>query len=315
MQEDMQERQRRADRIESLLQKVSTFPDLQVRAVTEELIQSLLDMYGEGLSRVLELTIETEATGFSLVKNFMNDDLVRSLLLLHGLYPVDIEERIIQALDEVRPYLKSHGGNVELVSIEDGVARLRLEGSCHGCPSSTMTLKLTIEEAIYKAAPDLDRLEVDGVSDPPRQTGRVGAPVTFIPTRRQKDGATSSARSTEEVGGWKAVDGLESLPTGTLKAITIAEKALIFCQIAGTYYAYYNRCSSCQKPLKDSKLDGTTLICSSCEQHYDVYHAGRSIDASNLFLEPIPLLLEEGKVRVMLPTGDRAVLSVPVGER
>lgn len=311
MQEDMQERQRRAERIESLLQEVSAFPDPHARTATEELIQSLLDMYGEGLARVLELTIETEATGYALVKNFLNDDLLGSLLLLHGLHPVDIETRIVQALDGVRPYLKSHGGNVELVSVEDGVARLRLEGSCHGCPSSTMTLKLTIEEAIYKAAPDLDRLEVEGVSDPPRQPGRVGTPVTFVPTRRKKDGPT--VHPVEQDGGWRAVDGLESLPVGTLKALTIAEKPLIFCQIGGTYYAYYNRCSSCQMPLKDSRLEDTTLICASCGRQYDMYHAGRSMDASNLFLEPIPLLVEEEKVRVMLPAGN--MVSATVAER
>ena len=192
MQEDLQEHQRRAERIESLIQEVSAFPDPHASAVAEELVQSLLDMYGEALERVLELTVQTEATGYALIKTFMNDDLIGDLLLLHGLHPVDIETRIVRALDEVRPYLKSHGGNVELVSVEDGIARLRLEGSCHGCSSSTVTLKQTIEEAIYKAAPDLDRLEVEGVSDPPRQPGRVGTPVTFVPPRRQKAAPSAS---------------------------------------------------------------------------------------------------------------------------
>ena len=83
------------------------------------------------------------------------DELVAHLLLLHGLHPVPLEQRVRGALDEVRPYLESHGGNVELLGIDDGVVRLRMEGSCSGCPSSAMTLKLAIEDAIQKAAPDV----------------------------------------------------------------------------------------------------------------------------------------------------------------
>ena len=49
----------------------------------------------------------------------------------------------------------------------DGVVRLRMQGSCHGCPSSAMTLKNAIEEAIYAAAPDVAAIEVEGVVDPP----------------------------------------------------------------------------------------------------------------------------------------------------
>ena len=188
MQEGLQEHQQRAERIEALLQEVNAFSDAHARAVTEELVQSLLDMYGEGLERILELTVQSGKSSYALLKTFTEDELIGALLLLHELYPVDIETRIVRALDEVRPYLASHGGNVELISVEDGVARLRLEGSCHGCASSTVTLKSTIEEAVFKAAPDLDRLDVEGVADPPPL---VGAPVTFIPPRRKKDSAHS----------------------------------------------------------------------------------------------------------------------------
>ncbi len=312
MQEDMQARQRRAGRIEALIEEVSEFSDPHARDIAEELVQALLDLYGEGLARILELTVEAGAPGYKIIESLAGDDLVGSLLLLHELHPRDIETRVVEALDEVRPYLKSHGGNVELVSVEDGVARLRLEGSCHGCPSSTMTLKLTIEEAIFKAAPDLDRLEVEGVTEPPRLPARVGTPVTFVAPRRKKDGSSPK----EQSGGWNTVDGLASLSAGTLKAITIAEEPLVFCQIAGTYYAYYNRCSSCQSPLESSRLEDTTLICFSCGQQYDLRHAGRSVDASGYFLKPVPLLLEGDRVKVILSalTEDHsAVVSASVG--
>ncbi len=190
MPQEVQEHHNQAARIETLIQEVATFHDPHTRATVEELVQALLNMYGEGLERLLELTVETEASGLALIDTFASDELLSSLFLLHGLHPIDIETRVLEALDEVRPYLKSHGGNVELVKIEDGKAYLRLDGSCNGCSSSTMTLKSTIEEAINKAAPDLNGLEVEGVAEPP---ARIGTPITFVP-RKRKDNNLSSTK-------------------------------------------------------------------------------------------------------------------------
>lgn len=191
MPQEVQEHNRLAARIETLVQEVAAFSDPHVRATAQELVQALLGMYGEGLARLLEITVETEATGLALIDTFAEDELLSSLFLLHGLHPLDIETRVMQALDEVRPYLKSHGGNVEFVKVEDSIAYLRLEGSCHGCPGSTITLKLAIEEAIYKAAPDLNGLQVEGVTDPPP---RQGIPVTFVPRRRKESTGPTQAR-------------------------------------------------------------------------------------------------------------------------
>ncbi len=293
MPQEVQEHNRRSARIETLVQEVAAFSDPRVRATSEELVQALLDMYGEGLSRMLELTAESEASGLALIDTFAGDQLLSSLFLLHGLHPIDIETRVMQALDEVRPYLKSHGGNVELVKVEDGIAHMRLQGSCHGCPGSTITLKLAIEEAIYKAAPDLDGLHVEGVTDPPP---RPGIPVTFVPPRRNKD----STRPAQQESGWSVVEGLKSLSNGTFKVVAVQQESVFFCKNAGTYYAYRNHCGNCNASLEDSRLEGTHLSCSSCGRQYDVCLAGRCLDDSNLFLEPVPLLVEGGKVKVAL---------------
>ncbi len=293
MPQEVQGRQHPAARLDALVQEVAEFSDPRARATAEELVQTLVDMYGEGLERLLEITAELNASGLELIDTFASDELLSSLFLLHGLHPVDIETRVISALEEVRPYLKSHGGNVEFVKVEDRIAYLRLEGSCHGCPGSTMTLKLAIEDAIYDAAPDLDGLKVEGVTEPPP---RPGMPVTFVPPRRQKD----SKRSTDQNGAWSVVEDLPSLPEGALKVITIQAKPVLFCTIAGTYYAYHNRCSNCDASLDGGVLEGTTLTCSSCGRRYDVCLAGRCLDAAGLFLEPVPLLVENGKVKVAL---------------
>ena len=303
MQQDQQEHLRRAERIEKLIQEVTDLPDPHVRATVEELVQALLDMYGQGLARILELTAQSGASGIALIETFTKDDLLSSLFLLHGLHPEDIETRVARALVEVRPYLKSHGGNVELVKVDNGVAYLRLEGSCHGCPSSTITLKLAIEEAIYKAAPDLVELHVEGVTD---SLPTPGLPITFVPPRRHKN-ATQTA---EQNGAWTMVGELNSLLEGTLKVITVEGERVLFCQIAGTYYAYHDHCSSCDASLDGSRVEGTTLICSSCGRQYDICRAGRCLDASNVFLVPIPLLMENDKVKVALNKDEQASVAI-----
>src|SRR6478736_2655513 len=83
------------------------------------------------------------------------------------------ESGVQGALDSVRPYMDSHGGNVELLSLDGGVARIRLQGSCSDCAASSVTLELAIKQALEDAAPDLERLEVEGLSAPPENLGAV----------------------------------------------------------------------------------------------------------------------------------------------
>jgi Fe-S cluster biogenesis protein NfuA len=143
------------EQVEALLDQVERFPSPQ-REVATELVQALLDMYGEGLSRIV-------GAGAALP---VEDELVSHLLLLHGLHPVPVGERVTRALEEVRPYLVAHGGGVELVSVDDGVVRLRLQGACNGCPSSALTLTSAVEEAVMRAAPDVERIEAEGATAP-----------------------------------------------------------------------------------------------------------------------------------------------------
>ena len=120
-------------------------------------------------------------------------------MLIHDLYPVPLDERVTDALDSVRPYMESHGGNVELLGIERGIARIRLEGSCEGCPASASTLELAIKTALDAAAPDLEGLVVEGaVAATPatprpgrdRAPGRPGRPRR---ARRRRRGSRSTA--------------------------------------------------------------------------------------------------------------------------
>jgi Fe-S cluster biogenesis protein NfuA len=150
----------RVAQVEALLDRLDALPDAAARETATATVQALLALYGEGLRAVVERVGPAQARALA------QDELVSHLLLLHGLHPVPVEQRVRDALAGVRPYLESHGGDVELLGVAEGVVRLRLEGSCEGCPASAMTLKLAIEEAVRAAAPDVERVEAEGVDDP-----------------------------------------------------------------------------------------------------------------------------------------------------
>ena len=133
--------------------------DPRTAETAEEVVRLVVELYGAGLERTVELA------GPEVLERLVDDELVASLLVLHGLHPKDTETRVVEALDQVRPYLGSHAGGVELLGIDPGgVVHLRLEGSCDGCPSSVQTVKLAIERAIEEAAPEVAGVEVENLT-------------------------------------------------------------------------------------------------------------------------------------------------------
>lgn len=70
-----------------------------------------------------------------------------------------IKERVINALDKVRPYLQSDGGDIELIEVTDDLSvKVKLTGACHGCPYSMQTLKAGVEQVIMKEVPEIKRV-------------------------------------------------------------------------------------------------------------------------------------------------------------
>lgn len=149
--------------IEQLVGEIEQAADPHLRAQAIKLVELLMEMHGTGIEQMLSIVQNTDKSA-KVLPEFSSNELVSSLLLLYGLHPVAMPARVEQALQKVRPYLATHGGSVELVQIdEQGLVTLRLQGSCHGCPSSEMTLKNAIEEAIFEFAPDVGGLHVEGV--------------------------------------------------------------------------------------------------------------------------------------------------------
>lgn len=72
---------------------------------------------------------------------------------------MDLEAKVREVIDKLRPFLQRDGGDCELVGVEDGVVKLRLLGACGSCPASTMTLKAGIERALMEEIPEIKEVE------------------------------------------------------------------------------------------------------------------------------------------------------------
>lgn len=161
-----QEFQKRLGRVEELIAALESAPDSAMREQVQELIQALLDLHGTGLERILSVVYDSGVSGSAVIDELGRDSLVSGLLLLHGLHPLDLETRVRNAIEEVKPRLGLHGGSVDLLGVSsDGRVQLKLQGNCHECPSSRLTLRFSIEEALYAAAPDLTGLDVEGLPE------------------------------------------------------------------------------------------------------------------------------------------------------
>jgi Fe-S cluster biogenesis protein NfuA/nitrite reductase/ring-hydroxylating ferredoxin subunit len=295
-------------RIEALLDASGSDGPL-ARERSEELVRLVVDLYGAGLERLLELVDEAGRLDEDLLDRLADDDLVASLLLVSGLHPYSAEERVARALDSVRPYLGSHGGDVELLEITgDGVVRLRMLGSCDGCPSSSVTLELAVSEAIEAAAPELTGIEVE------EPATAAAPPAGVIPVEalrsRVADQPPAAGAATRNGAVREVVDGLPELADGGVHPLVIGGVPILVCRWRESRYAYRDRCPSCGSPLAG---DGPTslirglgtgaplLTCPGCTRHFDVVRAGAGIEPGAGHLDPFPLLERDGRIEIRVP--------------
>ena len=285
------ESERRIAAIEELVQRLETAADPATRAVSQELVRAVMELHGAALDRMLTAVRKNGAAGATIVDQLARDEVVASVLLLHDLHPVDLETRVRGALEKTRPYLKTHGGNVELVGIDDsGVVRLRMQGSCHGCPSSAVTLKLAIEQAIHEAAPDVNAILVEGQTAP----GRPDTPELI--TLGSAAGGSADGEAT-----WQDVPELAGLAEAGTRRMELGGTDVLFCLADDNLYAYGAHCPACEADLVTAELEGRTLTCPACDQAYDIVRAGRAAGRSDVHLEPFPVLTRNGRTQVALP--------------
>jgi Fe-S cluster biogenesis protein NfuA/nitrite reductase/ring-hydroxylating ferredoxin subunit len=281
------------DRVQELTAKLDELPDEEGRELAQDLVGAVIAMYGDGLRRIMDAIGRSREAGATILDELAEDGAVASLLLIHDLYPSSLEERVLEALDTVRPYMESHGGNVELLAVEDGVAKLALQGSCNGCAASRATLELAIKQALEEHAPDLEGLEVEGVTDPaPVGNGDGGFELPMV-----HSDPTELPIADAQASRWLTLDAGSEARPGQLRAIQVDGTDLLLANVDGSLLAYRNACASCGDRLDDGQLEGGILCCRRCGVEFDLPRAGRAVGGEPLQLAPVPLL-ESGGVRV-----------------
>jgi Fe-S cluster biogenesis protein NfuA/nitrite reductase/ring-hydroxylating ferredoxin subunit len=298
-------------RVQRLTEEVERIEDPRARRTAEELLAAVLELHGEGLARIGRALDEAGEAGVAVKGEMLEDGVISSLLLIHDLYPVGLEERVREALDGVRPYMESHGGDVDLLGLEDGVARIRLQGSCDGCPASASTLELAIKQALEETAPDLIGLEVEGMTEAEPMPGEniSGTPLPVInvsPNGEGGNGANGAANgAAAEVGTeprtrsrWLQPAGLRRPADGEVSVADADGMRIVVANVSGSLLAFRDACPSCESEMSSGQLKGGVLACPACERRYYLPRAGRSMDAEKLLLEPVPLLDQGGVVTV-----------------
>jgi Fe-S cluster biogenesis protein NfuA/nitrite reductase/ring-hydroxylating ferredoxin subunit len=290
------------DRIQTLLDATAA-GGVAARERAEQLVREVVELYGAGLSRILAAV--GDQADPALLDRLVGDDLVASLLLVHGLHPHDVRRRVSDALDRVRPYLGSHGGDVHLLDIVGDTVQLQFAGSCKSCPSSAVTLELAVEDAIRAAAPEISSIEVV------TPEAGVAKPATVIPAESLLAQVHSRAPSNGGGSAWHQVPDLADLAPGEVGGFSVAGVVVLACRVGDQLYAYRDHCPACDGSLAGAALhrragsSDPVLRCPRCHAHFDVVHAGAGLDdldnRAERHLDPIPLLLRDGVLSLAVP--------------
>jgi len=277
------------DRIQTLLD-VGAAGGPAARERAELLVGEITDLYGAALQRIMCAATPQFADALAA------DDLVASLLLVHGLHPHDVDRRVEDALERIRPYLGSHGGDVTLLGVADDVVRLQFAGSCKSCPSSAVTLELTVEDAIRAAAPEISSIEV--------VTTEPGA--ALIPVQSLLSRVHPSDHPTAE---WHPVPEFADLKHGEVAGFRVAGSTVLVCRLGDDLFVYRDRCGRCGESLAGAALHrrvgsaDPVLRCPHCRAHFDVVHAGCCVDKkadTGAHLDPVPVLVRDGVLCVAM---------------
>ena len=283
------------DRIQTLLDATSAGGTV-ARERAEQLVREVVELYGAGLARVVA-TIGDQADA-GMLDRLAADDLVASLLLVHGLHPHDVHRRVSDALDQVRPYLGSHGGDVHLLDIVGDTVQLQFAGSCKSCPSSAVTLELAVEDAIRAAAPEISSIELVTPEAEPTAVIPAESLLAQVHSRAQPNsGAT-----------WHPVPDLADLAAGEVGGFSVDGVVVLACRVGDQLYAYRDHCPACDGSLAGAALHrrvagrDPVLRCPRCHAHFDVVHAGAGLDdGPQRHLDPIPLLVRDGVLSLAVP--------------
>jgi nitrite reductase/ring-hydroxylating ferredoxin subunit/Fe-S cluster biogenesis protein NfuA len=221
--------------------------------------------------------LRSDPRGKELLFEMVDDPAVRAVLSLHGIIRPPLRVRAEQALDAVRPYLQSHGGDVELVDVRDGKAVVRLQGSCHGCSMSAATLREGVEEALVRSVAEIDGIEVID--------GEPAAAFIPIGSFGRKD------------GGWTAGPATGEVPVGAMVRFDVGVQSFIVVNVDNRFAVFRNSCAHQGNTLDGGIVDDGVIVCPWHGFRFDAT-TGECLSAPGAHLEQVPTRVEGGRVSI-----------------
>jgi Fe-S cluster biogenesis protein NfuA/nitrite reductase/ring-hydroxylating ferredoxin subunit len=229
--------------------------------------------------------------------------IARTLLAMYDLAPVDDRIQVEEALDEIRPYIESHGGELELLDVEDGVVHVRMSGACHGCAGSAMTLRRGIEEKLRERYAGFVEIVAHEPEAAEGSNGAAGLPVLQI---EHSNGGGGGSQLLQIQGLRRPVfedaGPLADLGPGDMKVVEVAGISILIVNVDGEPYAFKNGCPldvDRPMPLDGARLAGKVLVCPWHNCAYDARSGKRADDCpDDPALAVVPVAVRDGMLQV-----------------
>jgi nitrite reductase/ring-hydroxylating ferredoxin subunit/Fe-S cluster biogenesis protein NfuA len=270
-----------AERVDQVMESIKALPeDARIKAM--ELKKAIEAFHKHALRKLISTFRETKE-GKELLLKAVEDPSIYAMFLMHGIIKQDLFTRVAAALEEVRPYMKSHGGDVELVKVEEKTVYVRLQGSCSGCSLSALTLKNGVEEAIKARVPEIEDVVM---ADEEVASG-------YLPIHTIND--TGSL----EQSGWVQGPSIFELEEGEPFSFSCEEHNVLLVRMNGKVMAFRNQCPHMGMPLDGGLVDGSLITCPWHGFRFDL-STGECMTAPHVQLEPFPVRVEEQRIWIRL---------------
>ena len=238
----------------------------------------------------------------------VEDPLARALLAMYDLIPVEDRIQVEEALDEIRPYIESHGGALELLDVDEGVVHVVMSGACHGCAGSAMTLRRGIEEKLRERYANFKEIVAH---DPGGEPVGVGSSATLIQIEGA-NGAPAPSAPLLQIENlqqprklrrpvFEDVGPIDELPPGEMRIAEVAGVSVIVLNVDGEPYAFKNGCTLDADrlvPMDGAKLSGKVLVCPWHNCAYDARTGRRADDTDDPPLNVVPIAVRDGMLKV-----------------
>lgn len=266
-----------AAKVDTALSEVRQLePQAQAKAMA--LKAALEEFHKHGLTKIVK-ALKEDSRGKEILFALVDEPEVRALFSMHGLIRADLRTRVERVIDMVRPYIQSHGGDIELVDVTRDTAVVRLGGACNGCSMSAQTLRESVEQSIREHVPEI--LHIEKAAQEPT--------VAFVPLDMLSG----------EGKGWKEGPLVEELKPGKAFRLDVDGVSILLLRSDDRIQAFRNSCAHMGLPLDGGMIDceANTITCPWHGFRFDTI-TGECLSSPGAQLEPFPVRIQDGRIRV-----------------